>query len=179
MHLHDQCGSLPIQPVVQRWATVDAGRVRPACLAQINVARLRFAVDEPRMAEFAAAFDELNALAERSPGFVWRWPADGGHLSGAELLHDPLVIINLSVWAGYEYLHRFTYRGRHGHFVRRRAEWCTLLPGPHTALWWVSADRYPTPEQAVARLAHLRRYGPTPKAFTVRTRFTASGGRDR
>jgi hypothetical protein len=142
-------------------------------LAQVNVTRLRYPVDDPRMAEFASAVDELNALAERTPGFVWRHP--DGHVGGAELLGDPLIIVNLSVWVDYPALHGYAYRGRHGHFVTRRALWSVPLTGPHTALWWVPDDRRPTPEQAVARLTHLRRYGPTPKAFTVRVRFGPAG----
>ncbi len=139
------------------------------------MSRLRHPVDDPRSAEFAAALAEVNALAERSPGFVWRHTVPAGHLDGTDLLGDPLIVVTVSVWVSYEHLHAFTYRGRHGHFVRRRARWFTPITGPHTALWWIAPGRYPTPEQAVARLTHLRRHGPTPKAFTVRTRFPATG----
>ena len=39
------------------------------------------------------------------------------------------------------------------------------------ALWWVPAGHRPTIDEAIARLEHLRRHGPTPEAFTFRTRF--------
>jgi hypothetical protein len=156
-----------------------------AQLAQINVARLRYPIDAPELREFTAALTRVNTLAERAPGFVWRYPTDFGHLSGTDLLDDPLVVINLSVWQSYECLHTFTYHSTHGHFVRRRAEWFSRMAPPTTALWWVSPHRQPTPDEAVARLRHLRRYGPTADAFTVRRRFTPEGhpearrGRDR
>lgn len=131
------------------------------------------------MREFSAAVAEINALAERSPGFVWRYPAADGHLNGAELTGDPLVLINLSVWAGYQYLHEFTYRSRHGHFLRRRAQWFVAMPPPTTALWWTPAGRPPSPEHGLARLDHLRRYGPAPQAFTLRRRFRPDGSPER
>ncbi|OLF17038.1 DUF3291 domain-containing protein [Actinophytocola xanthii] len=144
-------------------------------LAQVNIARLRHPLDDPRLAEFTAAMAAVNALAERSPGFVWRHTADGGHLSAGELLGDPLVVINLSVWADYPYLHEFAYRSQHAHFLRRQARWFAPIARPTTALWWLPAGSRPTPEHALARLTHLRRYGPGPRAFTTRHRFTADG----
>ena len=48
-------------------------------LAQLNVGRARFATDDPRMGEFMGALDSVNALAERSPGFVWRLQSEAGN----------------------------------------------------------------------------------------------------
>lgn len=127
------------------------------------------------MRGFTDAFAHINRLAERSPGFIWRYPTSGGHLSGADLLDNPLIIVNLSVWQSYEHLHAFTYRSTHGHYLRRRVEWFTPLPTPTTALWWIAADTQPTPTKAIARLQHLRRVGPSPQAFTVRRRFDPTG----
>ncbi|MEV6608611.1 DUF3291 domain-containing protein [Kutzneria sp. NPDC051319] len=148
-------------------------------LAQINVARLRRPFGDPGVREFTDALDTINALAERSPGFIWRHITSDGHLDGADLLGDPLTIINLSLWASYEHLHMFTYRSRHGHFVRRRTEWFTPLSGPTTALWWVPAAHRPTPSECLTRLEYLRRHGPSPRAFTVRRRFDADGAPER
>ncbi len=127
------------------------------------------------MREFTDAVARVNRLAERSPGFIWRYPTSDGHLSGADLLNDPLIIINLSAWQSYQHLHDFTYRSAHGHYVRRRAEWFTSLQSPTTALWWTAATSAPTPAEAIARLRHLRRLGPSPQAFTVRRRFDPNG----
>ena len=144
-------------------------------LAQINIARLRGPLDSPEMRDFIAVLAEINRLAESAPGFDWRHPSGFGHLNGADLLGDDLITINLSVWESYQPLHNFTYRSHHGSFVRRRSQWFTPLRQPTTALWWVSARYEPTPEEAVARLRHLRSYGPTPQAFTVRRRFDFHG----
>ena len=41
-------------------------------LAQINIALMKAPLDDPIMAEFAAALNEVNVIAAQSPGFVWR-----------------------------------------------------------------------------------------------------------
>ncbi|MBV8161692.1 MAG: DUF3291 domain-containing protein [Acidimicrobiia bacterium] len=46
---------------------------------------------------------------------------------------------------------------------------------PILCLWWVPEGTIPTVEDAIARLEHLRRYGPSPVAFTFRHRFAPSG----
>jgi hypothetical protein len=154
---------------------VTGARAARHQLAQVNVARLRAPLDAPEQQEFVAALTVVNQVADTAPGFVWRHPAGFGHLTGAELLGDEMVIINLSVWESYQDLHNFTYRSRHGHYLRRRATWFAPVPSPTTALWWVPAGQPPTPLEAVTRLNYLRRYGPSPKAFTVRRRYDANG----
>ncbi len=39
-------------------------------LAQINVARTRAPLDDPLMADFVAALDHVNGLADASDGFI-------------------------------------------------------------------------------------------------------------
>lgn len=140
-------------------------------LAQVNVGRLRHPIDAPPSREFAAEVDRVNALADRSPGFVWRHRVTGRP-------DDPLLVVNVSLWRSYRHLHAYVYRSTHGHFVRRRDEWFMRIQTPATALWWVPDDHRPTVEEALSRLSHLRRYGPTPQAFTVRARFDADGRRE-
>ena len=41
-------------------------------LAQINIARMLAPIDHAVMADFVAQLLPINALAEQSPGFVWR-----------------------------------------------------------------------------------------------------------
>jgi Domain of unknown function (DUF3291) len=149
----------------------------PVQLAQVNLARLRFLLDSPRASEFVAAVDRINRLAEQSPGFVWRCRTADAHPSAAAETGDPLMVINLSVWQSYEHLHAYVYRSAHGHYVRRRDEWFDRIATPATALWWVPAGHRPTPAEGLTRLRYLRSYGPTPRAFTVRCRFTPSGQR--
>ncbi|GAA1039646.1 DUF3291 domain-containing protein [Virgisporangium ochraceum] len=141
-------------------------------LAQVNVALMRADMDDPRMGGFVAALDPVYRMAEESRGFVWRLRDPGGG-------HRPATsggqVVNVSVWRTYRDLHAFVYRSRHGAFVKERQRWFLPTPQPSTALWWVADAARPTLEQALARLAHLRRHGPTPRAFGVRRRFDPSG----
>jgi hypothetical protein len=140
---------------------------------------MRGPLDTPVMAGFVAANDAVNALAERSPGFVWRHDDPNRRAVGlTEGAPDPLLLLNVSVWRDYPCLHAFVYRTAHGGAVRRRAEWFTPIDGPTTVLWWVPVGRRPTVHEAMTHLWHLRRFGPTPQAFGVRVRFDPSGVRE-
>jgi hypothetical protein len=147
-----------------------------AHLAQLNVGRLRAPEGSPEVAEFVAALEPVNALADGAPGFVWRHqsPAGEGHLSPGDD-NDDLFVVNLSLWESYEALHDFVYRTAHNEFLRRRLEWFEPRSGPVTVLWWVKEGERPTVEQALARLAHLRLHGPTPEGFSVLRQYDADG----
>jgi hypothetical protein len=144
-------------------------------LAQVNVARMRAPLGAPEMAGFVAAIDPVLRMAQESDGFVWRH-ADG-HGAGVtvEADGDATMVVNLSVWRSYEALHAFTYRSPHGAFLRRRADWFAGTPAPSTALWWVPSGTRPTVDEALRRLAVLRRYGPSPRAFGLRRRYQPDG----
>jgi hypothetical protein len=138
-------------------------------LAQFNVARLRQPLDHPDTAEFVAALDEINALAEASPGFVWRLTDDAGQSSSyVRAYDDPLVIINMSVWESPDALHDFVFHTGHTAFLRRRREWFEKLDEAILVCWWVPAAHVPTVEEATARLAELRTNGVSDEAFTLR-----------
>jgi hypothetical protein len=145
-------------------------------LAQVNAARLRYPLDDPRLAGFRAVVRRIDRLADTTPGFVWRLPdAHRGLESAGETASEHLTVVNVSVWEDYEALHRFVYRGPHGQLVRRQREWLLPTSGPTTALWWVREDERPDRDAALARLTHLRTHGPTPRAFSVKRRFDADG----
>jgi hypothetical protein len=142
-------------------------------LAQINIGRTRAPLEDPSMAEFMAALDPVNALADTSPGFVWRLQDDSGHATYIRAFDDPQMIINLSVWESVEALRAFTYRGDHTAVLTRRKEWFDKLDRPHLALWWTPAGSHPTAAEGLARLDHLHRHGPTEHAFTFTKPFAA------
>ena len=48
-------------------------------IAQLNIGRFRYPTDDPRMADFMNNLDRVNALAERSEGFVWRLKDDSNN----------------------------------------------------------------------------------------------------
>lgn len=121
--------------------------------------------------DFRANLDPINALAEASPGYVWRLQDDNGNATSIKPFEDDLEIINLTVWESIESLADFTYRSGHVEFLRRRREFFEAPSQPTVCLWWIPEGSVPTIDDAVARLDHLRRHGPTPKAFTFRHRF--------
>jgi hypothetical protein len=146
-------------------------------LAQINVARLRAPLDDPEVAEFVAALDPINALAEASLGFVWRFQTEDGNATAARPYDDDLIIVNFSTWESIGALADYVYRSEHTGFLRRRREWFERMDQPVVAMWWVPAGHRPSVEEAVARLELVRRDGPGPQAFTFRVRYSPDGRR--
>lgn len=144
-------------------------------LAQINIGRLRAPIDHPDTAAFADALDEINALAEASAGFVWRFQTDEGNATSVHPFPDEMVIINMSVWTSIEALSDYVFRTDHTGFLRRRSEWFERMPEASVALWWVPAGHRPTPAEGIERLDRLRANGPTPAAFTFRQAFEPDG----
>lgn len=142
-------------------------------LAQINIGRIRGPIDGPVMAGFVAQLDAINALAEQSPGFVWRFQTDEGNATAVQAYQDPLVLINLTVWETVDALFNYVYRSAHNAALRERKSWFEPYGSPYMALWWVEAGRLPTVEEGKARLERLTREGPTPAAFNFKTRFPA------
>jgi hypothetical protein len=140
-------------------------------LAQVNVARARFSIDDPGMVDFMNQLDEINALAEKSPGFVWRLQDDSGNATSVQPYDDPRILINLSVWKSVDALFDFVYKTAHTEVMRRRYDWFEKPNTDHMALWWTPADEHPTTLDATVRLLHLSQYGPTASAFTFKQRF--------
>ena len=138
-------------------------------LAQLNIARARYTNDDPRFAEFMDALDEINALAEAAPGFVWRLQDEGGNATEIRIFDDDMLLVNLSVWEDVESLHAYVYRTDHTPFLRRRGEWFEKMEEPHLVMWWVPAGHIPSTDEAKERLERLRRDVSGPEAFTFRS----------
>ena len=144
-------------------------------LAQVNIARLIAPADDPVVADFFALLDEVNALAESSPGFVWRLKDESNNSMGFEPTPDPRVAINLTVWEDADALFAFVYRSAHTPVMARRRQWFEPWDGAYQSLWWIPAGHIPTIDEALSRLWMLDRYGPTPQSFTFKARFPAPG----
>lgn len=142
-------------------------------LAQMNIAKARAPLDDPLLAEFVANLDRINALADRSPGFVWRLQSDSGNATDIRAFEDPRMIVNMSVWRSYAELADYVYRSDHTEVMVRRREWFERLPRPFLVLWWVAAGTLPTVAEGRSRLDRLARRGSSPHAFTLRERFPA------
>ena len=125
------------------------------------------------MEGFRSQLDPINALADRSPGFVWRLQTEDGNATAIRPYDDERMAINMSVWESLDALQQFVYRSAHIGPLRDRKQWFEPLDGPVLALWWVPVGQIPTVEEAKARLELLKERGPSPDAFTFRTPFAA------
>jgi Domain of unknown function (DUF3291) len=144
-------------------------------IAQVNVARALGPLDSTPMAGFMAALAPVNALADAAPGFVWRLQTEAGDATAVRIGADPLVIVNLSVWESLEALWAFTYGSAHVGVMQRRRIWFERPAEAHLALWWVPAGAPPAVDEATARLAALRRDGPSPHSFDFKHPFAPDG----
>jgi len=134
-------------------------------LAQLNIARPRFPLDDPRMAGFVDNLDRVNAVAERSPGFVWRLAGEGNDATDLRFDEDLDAIVNLSVWRSAEDLEHFVWNTIHKQIYRRKGEWFAGLGAPHLVMWMVEEGHMPDLAEAWSRLDHLRRHGSSAHAF--------------
>jgi len=144
-------------------------------VAQVNIALLRAPLDAPELEGFVAMLEPINALADRTPGFVWRLQGEAGDATGIRAFADDRIIVNLSVWETIEALGRFVFASRHIEVLRRRREWFERMAEAHLALWWIRAGTTPTVAEAEGRVATLRERGPSPDTFTLREPFPAPG----
>ena len=141
-------------------------------LAQINIARMRAPIDVPLMADFVAQLAPINALAEESPGFVWRLQSDSGDATSIKVYDDDLVIINLTVWESVEALREYVYRSAHSGVMRDRRRWFEKFDGPYYALWWLPAGHLPDPQEGRERLEYLRAHGESDFSFSFKQVFS-------
>jgi heme-degrading monooxygenase HmoA len=144
-------------------------------LAQLNIGRAVAPVDSAQLADFVAALAPINALADRAPGFVWRFQTDEGNATALRPYEDDRIMVNFSVWENAETLHAFVYQTVHAKVMARRREWFEKMTDPFMVLWWVPAGHRPTIEEAIARLETLRTLGETAEAFTFKRLFPPPG----
>lgn len=144
-------------------------------IAQLNVGRILAPTDSPQLAEFMGKLDEINALADGAPGFLWRLKSDSGNATDIQVSEDPFFLVNMSVWATIESLFEFVYRSSHTAVMVRRRQWFERPAEAYMVLWWVPAGHIPSVTQALERLEHLRRKGPSAHAFTFNKRYPPPG----
>jgi hypothetical protein len=134
-------------------------------LAQLNIGRFRFPTDDPRMAGFMDNLDRVNAIAERSAGFVWRLKDETNNATAIRPFPDPDMAVNLSVWESAEALEAFVWNTVHSRFYNAKASWFEKADAPHFVMWTIPADHIPTLEEAKDRLEHMRHNGDSDYAF--------------
>jgi hypothetical protein len=138
-------------------------------IAEVNVARMKMPLESPEMASFVARLDEINALADGAPGFVWRLQTSEGNATYLRPYDDDRILFNLSVWETVDTLKQYVYRTAHAELLRDRRNWFEQFTGSWLAMWWVPPGHIPGIQEAKARLAHLEAHGPSQFAFTFKT----------
>jgi len=142
-------------------------------LAQINIGRMiGTGINDPVMKHFVERLEEVNAVAEKSKGFVWRLKDDSNNATGIKAFDDDQLIVNMSVWGSIEDLEAFVYKGSHVEVLRRRKEWFSRMKF-YMVMWYVRAGTVPTLEEAKTRLEYLEKNGSSLYAFDFKSKFAA------
>jgi hypothetical protein len=140
-------------------------------LAQLNIGRILAPIDSPTMAGFTGRLDEINALADAAPGFVWRLQDEAGNATAYRPYDDEWLLVNMSVWESVETLKAFTYDAPHAGVMRGRRQWFEPHTEMYFVMWWIPAGHIPTVQEAKERLEYLQKHGDTSYAFTFKKTF--------
>ncbi len=132
-------------------------------LAELNIGKFRFPTWDARMAGFMDNLDRVNALAERSDGFVWRLKGDNNNATDLRVGDD--YAVNMSVWADAKSLENYVFKTVHVQFYKNRADWFDLMEKPHVVFWWVPVGHQPSLSEAMDRLSDFEKNGATENAF--------------
>lgn len=143
-------------------------------IAQMNMGYLLHPLGDPRVAGFEDNTDRVNAVADRSKGFVWRMKDedltipenDYGRLFG----RPDVALATLSVWESFEDFEHFVHKTIHGQFLNRRAEWFEDLNAPSYVIWPIQAGHIPNLAEGKERLMLLRKNGPSEEAYDFKYR---------
>jgi hypothetical protein len=140
-------------------------------LAQVNIAKILEPLDSPKMRGFVDNLDRINAIADKSEGFIWRFKDEDKDLAKS-IFKDDALIVNISVWNDLEALFNYTYKSVHLEIFKQKKEWFSKLRMTHMAFWYVPLDYKPTFQDAKSRLDYLNKNGETPYSFTFKSKFT-------
>ena len=132
-------------------------------LAELNIGKFRFPTWDARMAGFMDNLDRVNALAERSDGFVWRLKGDNNNATDLRVGDD--CAVNMSVGADAKSLENYVFKTVHVQFYKNRADWFDLVEKPHMVFWWVPVGHQPSLSEAMDRLSDFEKNGATENAF--------------
>ena len=133
-------------------------------LAELNIGRFKHPTSDPRMADFMDNLDRVNALAERSEGFVWRLKSDGSN-NATDLRVGDDYAVNMSVWTDAKSLENYVFKTVHAQFYKRKAEFFDLMEKPHMVFWWIPKGHTPSLSEAMDKLQDFEKNGATQRAF--------------
>ena len=116
-------------------------------IAQLNYSVWKIDDASDAAAPFNDNLERMNALAERSEGFIWRFK-DENNPTGNTVLGGPETILTLSVWQNAAQLEAFAFNTVHRKIYERKAEWFAKLQSHHLVMWNIEAGHLPTLEEA-------------------------------
>jgi hypothetical protein len=134
-------------------------------LAELNVGYTTYPLDYPRMSEFMDNLDTINALAERSPGFVWSMNSDSGNAKDISAPGDAEVISNTSVWKDVAPLGDYVFNSVHARFYEHKEDWFQAMTSHHFVMWMAEDNHTPDLAKALDGLEYLQKHGSTGHAF--------------
>ena len=142
-------------------------------LAEINIARIKgVTINDPIMKEFVDNLDNVNEIAEKSEGFVWRLKEEDNNATNLNPYNDEQIIVNYSIWDNIETLEHYMYKTFHSEFLKRRKEWFQAFGQVSTAMWWVKKGEIPDLTEAIEKLDYLQKNGPSEIVFNFRKKYS-------
>ena len=139
-------------------------------LAQVNIGRFRAAIDDPIMDGFRTQLDPINAIADRSPGFVWRLQTEDGNATAIRPYADERMAINMSVWESLDALQHYVYKSAHVGPLRDRKEWFRSMDRSSPCGGFQPAISRPSPKRWTVSSTSRCTARPA-RRFTFRTPF--------
>jgi hypothetical protein len=139
-------------------------------LAQLNIVKMKYAIDDPGMPGLFVRMDDINRLVDAAPGFVWRLQIDDDDVAAITFFGDD-CLPNMSVWENLASLHGFVYRSSHSEVMALRKQWFERMVESYSVLWWIAEGQLPVLEEASERLECLRELGPGARAFSFKQAF--------
>jgi hypothetical protein len=95
-------------------------------LAQLNIVKMKYAIDDPGMPGLFVRMDDINRFVDAAPGFVWRLQIDDDDVAAITFFGDD-CLPNMSVWENLASLHGFVYRSAHSEAMALRKQWFECL----------------------------------------------------
>ena len=140
-------------------------------LAQLNIASAKADSESETMRGFYDRIDEIHDLAEKAPGYIWRYDDEEGDDIAERVFGNPLMLVNLTLWDDIDSLRHFVYKTTHKELIQGRSNWFNKMPEMHQVIWWVPEGHIPKVQEAKDKLELLREHGPTVDAFTFAKPF--------
>ena len=149
-------------------------------IAQANIAKMIARFDDPRMSGLVQRVDEMNALAGKSRGFVWRFKPENGDPAHLAPFVDYFascdpgqIFFNMSVWETIDHLKAYIFESAHLELWKNRSQWLLKPERPHLAMWWIPVGNFPSVEEGRRRLTLIEQNGATSEAFHFAQTFPA------